>query len=319
MDVVACHQAGVATAVAPLGTAFTPQQARTVSRYARRGILVFDPDEAGQAAAFRAAPILAQFSLEGFTVTLPSDQDPADILSQQGPQAVVDALNEEEDILTFLISSAKKRAESPDLVLKELFPYINSISSEVSREHHLERVADVLGVDKFAVRADYERGGASSSEGQITKADTRKLETIDFFLMLATYANREHFSFVRNTLRLEDLQDEHARSLFVALEESYRRSIDSTESVLSRIDDDSLRNEVRRRIASEEFYQNAEQLIHDAVYRIKERSITHRQGRIDTRLRRLRSSDSDTRAEERELLEEKMFLNGELQKLKRVR
>ncbi len=55
IDVIALHQAGVENSVAPLGTAFTREQARLLKRWSEQVILVFDSDEAGVEATFRAA------------------------------------------------------------------------------------------------------------------------------------------------------------------------------------------------------------------------------------------------------------------------
>jgi DNA primase len=58
MDVISMHQAGFTNAVATLGTALTPSQARLMSRYAKEVIVSYDSDGPGQKAASRAIPIL---------------------------------------------------------------------------------------------------------------------------------------------------------------------------------------------------------------------------------------------------------------------
>jgi hypothetical protein len=57
MDVIGLHQAGASTAVAPLGTALTSDQARLIRRYAQEAVLLFDPDPAGQNASWRSASV----------------------------------------------------------------------------------------------------------------------------------------------------------------------------------------------------------------------------------------------------------------------
>ena len=65
MDVISLHQAGFTNTVAPLGTAFTPNQAMLLKRYTNEVILSFDSDGAGIKAALRALPILRQKGLRG--------------------------------------------------------------------------------------------------------------------------------------------------------------------------------------------------------------------------------------------------------------
>ena len=56
-DVIALHEAGIATAVATLGTALTARHVRLLARFAKRVVYLFDGDEAGQRAADRAAGV----------------------------------------------------------------------------------------------------------------------------------------------------------------------------------------------------------------------------------------------------------------------
>lgn len=105
MDVIALAQAGIAEAVAPLGTALTEAQLERLWRMVDVPILCFDGDGAGQKAALRAAqralPMLAPGRSLAF-VTLPQGQDPDDLVKAGGatameallrePQALVDRL-----------------------------------------------------------------------------------------------------------------------------------------------------------------------------------------------------------------------------------
>ena len=86
MDVLAMHQAGIANCVAPLGTALTEPQVRLLKRYAQKGILVFDGDDAGQKASMRAIEMLERQDLIAQVVVLPDGQDPADFV-QKGEAA----------------------------------------------------------------------------------------------------------------------------------------------------------------------------------------------------------------------------------------
>ncbi len=90
MDVIALAQAGVAEAVAPLGTALTEHQLERLWRMVDVPILCFDGDNAGQKAAIRAAhralPMLAPGCSLAF-VTLPDGQDPDDLVKAKGAAA----------------------------------------------------------------------------------------------------------------------------------------------------------------------------------------------------------------------------------------
>ena len=91
MDVIALAQAGLAEAVAPLGTALTEGHLHMLWRLAAEPVLCFDGDGAGARAAVRAAeralPLLAPERSLSF-VTLPSGEDPDSLVRAQGPAAI---------------------------------------------------------------------------------------------------------------------------------------------------------------------------------------------------------------------------------------
>jgi DNA primase len=95
MDVIALHQAGIHTAVAPLGTALTEQQIELLWRMAPEPILCFDGDAAGQRAAQRAAeralPMLGPGKSLRFAL-LPGGDDPDSLVRSGGAQAMRDVL-----------------------------------------------------------------------------------------------------------------------------------------------------------------------------------------------------------------------------------
>ena len=93
MDTIAMHRAGFANAVAPLGTAFTPEQAKLVKRYADEVSLAFDADGAGQKAFLRAAEILLPLSVSIRMISIPGGKDPDELYTHGGAEAVADAVN----------------------------------------------------------------------------------------------------------------------------------------------------------------------------------------------------------------------------------
>ena len=83
MDVIALHQAGYTTAVAPLGTALTPEQLSLLWRRCARPLLCFDGDEAGRKAANRAALKVLDYITESHSLSfcfLPHGEDPDSLL-----------------------------------------------------------------------------------------------------------------------------------------------------------------------------------------------------------------------------------------------
>ena len=87
MDVMALSQVGIIGAVATLGTALSPEQARLMKRLAPEVWVCYDGDEAGQMAIMRALDILDTESIPSRVLHLPQEMDPDDYLKRFGPQA----------------------------------------------------------------------------------------------------------------------------------------------------------------------------------------------------------------------------------------
>ena len=80
MDCIMSQQAGIANCCATLGTALTEHHVTTLKRFARKVVLVFDGDKAGQNAAEKSLPQFLAQELDLRILTLKEDKDPADAM-----------------------------------------------------------------------------------------------------------------------------------------------------------------------------------------------------------------------------------------------
>lgn len=95
MDAIALANAGIAEAVAPLGTALTEHQIELLWRQVERPILCFDGDNAGQRAAMRAIGRVLPMLRPGHSlaiVRMPAGKDPDDLLRERGTAAMEELL-----------------------------------------------------------------------------------------------------------------------------------------------------------------------------------------------------------------------------------
>lgn len=109
-DVMACHLAGVTTAVATCGTAFGDDHIRTLNRMlssavdsASEVIFTFDPDAAGQKAAMRAYNDSSKFNAQTFVAVGPDGLDPCDLRSEKGDEAVLAMIANKRPMFEFAI------------------------------------------------------------------------------------------------------------------------------------------------------------------------------------------------------------------------
>jgi len=318
LDVLALWQGGVRHCLAPLGTAVTREQIRRLKRYAPRGTLLFDTDEAGLRATERTILLCEQQDLPTEVIRLQRGKDPAEILEKDGPQALKKSLASTITSFQFYLSTAHSKFDTgtPDgkrAVIRHLDSYLTSLDSQVKRDGYIRLLAEDLGVDFESVRSDLLRGTERSG---IRDDSHRGLEvqgtSADLFFILAVAVNREYFQEVRNSVAVDDLEDPRARKYFVALEECYRQGEQTEESLLRRLEDEEYRQLLLEKTTSGEFTLNPERLIQDGLREIRRRSLEKRRRFLISALARAKEQDA---AKVKELLGEKMYLDEELKRL----
>ncbi len=161
IDVVSLHQAGFDSAVASLGTALTPEQARLISRYAGEVVIAYDNDSAGQKAAQRAIGILENLDLKVKVLRMTGAKDPDEFIKSKGADAFKNLLEQSENHVEYRLQSAMGKYnmevdEEKVAALKEAVGVIASLPNAVEREVYSMRVAEKCGVNKSVVTDEVE-------------------------------------------------------------------------------------------------------------------------------------------------------------------
>ena len=168
-DVMACHLAGVPTAVATCGTAFGGDHAKVVRRLlvdddALTGEIVFtfDGDEAGQKAALRAFAEDQRFVARTFVAVEPHGLDPCELRQTRGGEAVQALVASRQPLFEFAIRSSLKRfdldtAEGRVQALRAAAPVVAGIRDTSLRPEYARQLAGWLGMDVDEVRGTVSR------------------------------------------------------------------------------------------------------------------------------------------------------------------
>ncbi len=165
-DCVLLWQAGVQHVVSPLGTAFTPDQARLLSRYTERVILTFDADAAGEAAALRGLDVLLEAGLEVRVAQLPSDVDPDEYVQAHGTEALQQMFDKSLNVLEFLIACARKRhdiatPQGKARAAQEILSTVTKVPNMILRAEYVRLLTDAWQLDERAVSVEMRRMPAS--------------------------------------------------------------------------------------------------------------------------------------------------------------
>jgi DNA primase len=89
MDVVMQHQVGIKYSFASMGTALTPSHVKIISRFAKKGVIAYDGDQAGIKAAFKAAELFTKSMIDTTVVIFDNGEDPADLIAAGRTQEIM--------------------------------------------------------------------------------------------------------------------------------------------------------------------------------------------------------------------------------------
>jgi DNA primase len=161
-DVMACHLAGITTAVATCGTSFGVDHIKVLRRVlsddsgAGEVIFTFDPDAAGQKAAMRAFAEEQRFSAQTYVAVPPEGLDPCDLRLHRGDDAVRRLIDSKKPMFEFMIRQLLSQydletVEGRAAALRSAAPLVSDIRDETLRPGYTRELARMLGIDMVEV------------------------------------------------------------------------------------------------------------------------------------------------------------------------
>jgi len=337
IDVMALHEAGITNSVAPLGTAFTDEQASWLRRWVERVILIFDTDEAGLKAAYKAiitcrknglscSLVDIQEGLKNETAVSETEKfkDPADILQEFGPQILKKIVNCTINDFEYLILRGKLQyiASTGDInkAAEFMFPYLDALDSEVDRSDNITRVADIFKIERSAVQKDYSHWKAGGTKRDLHESNVSvkpKLQirrNDELSLLTSVAVNMELYPEFRSALEIKEIEDKCAKELFIAMEECFSHDESGIDYLLARINDEDLRNYVADRGTSGEFKGDPRRFMEDGINKIRKKKLEKRLLEINAQMRESERKNENV-VNIDELLAEKIFIDSQIRKL----
>lgn len=172
MDVIGAWAAGVKEAVAPCGTALTPQQVKMMSKYAPLVVVNFDPDNAGSNAAEKSIAILLEEHMRIRIATLEGGLDPDEYVAAHGAEAYQNRLDKAQNYFHWLAGRAQlrfdvKTAEGKVQALEFLLPAIRRVQDPMERASLAAELANRLGVEQAMLLDQFRRMAVQRTEQRL--------------------------------------------------------------------------------------------------------------------------------------------------------
>lgn len=231
LDLIVPFQAGVRNVVASLGTALTGEQAKLLSRFARKVVVNYDGDRAGVQAAKKSIEILLSEDIEVKVLVLPDNADPDEFIRKFGVTEYQQRRAQAKPHIQFVIENALRdrslhRPADKAEAVEEVLPYIRAVNSRIQKREYFDMAMDSLGIDRENIntstwrrelwQAVRDNRPVRSSAVQVA-AKQKKVSAAEQRLLglLLADANLRHQ--VLPMLKKEDYEDLATAPLFEAL------------------------------------------------------------------------------------------------------
>jgi DNA primase len=159
LDLIIPYQFGVRNAVASLGTALTPEQAKLLGRFARRVVVNYDGDRAGVSAAKRAIETLLAEDFDIKVLVLPEGADPDEFIKSAGVEAYNERRGAALPHIQFVLDQAmrdrnlRRPADKAEAV-EEVLPFVRAVRNRIQKREYFDMTMDALRVEEPALRRE---------------------------------------------------------------------------------------------------------------------------------------------------------------------
>ena len=253
MDVIGLFQNGVKNSVASSGTAFTIEQLRKILSYTNSIYIVFDGDEAGHKASWRALenalPVLREDTRINF-IFLKTNQDPDSFIREKGKDAFLQLAKDSKSFSDFFLETIKKQddlstIEGRSMVAKFALPLINKITNDTLKQAYIKEVSNICDLDlSKLVKENNLRKQSPSLKKEEVKQDSNSVIKKSVLGILTSLIQYPKLA----TNNAFDLIKEHPKFLFL---EDIRSIYTANEDIHSSIIIEKIENEKVRNIFGE--------------------------------------------------------------------
>jgi len=165
-DFAMALQGGVTAVAATCGTALTQQQAQLLHRFAKKIVLSFDPDAAGQGAAVKSCDLLVREGFEVNVALLPAGRDPDLVVREEGGEAYQAMVDGALPYLDFLVDRATKQHDTATpagrlAFLNQMLAVAASIPEAAARDQFADRLSLRAGISEDVVRQEIRKAAVA--------------------------------------------------------------------------------------------------------------------------------------------------------------
>lgn len=210
MDVLAAHAYGFDVALAPLGTAFSNEQAELLKRYTSNVIIAFDMDNAGRVASEKASLVLKRYGFNIRVLELKNAKDPDEFLKKYGKTEFLKSVKNSKEIFDFLYDYYVKEYDLSNFMAKQNFigrfkEFFLSVETDLEKSLYLNKLSVSLGMEKeveilkkILIQNNEDARVPKRIEKPISKTRSLKIDELELETLKLCLKDKKYFKKFKN-------------------------------------------------------------------------------------------------------------------------
>jgi DNA primase len=299
-DLLTLHQYGWKDCVATLGTALTPQHIRTLKRYTRNVVTLFDADQAGVQAALRSLPLFLEEEVAGKTVALPKGEDPDGFLRKGNLEDFTKRVEHAVPLIDFFFERLVKTYDVKSVdgkvrVAKEGVALLGKIPDRIRRDFYARALAERLDVkESFLYEMLPSKGTSGEGRDSRESSPERTFPKSEEIVVRLMIHRPEVIPTISEEGVLEEFESPVLQKIARGLEDLYRRKgrLDLAEA-LAGVEEDLKKWLYHFAFQESGLEGNHEKILKDCIQKIREEKIKKEKGELQKRIKEADKQQED--------------------------
>lgn len=264
MDVIPLHVSGLRNTVGSLGTAFTFEQVRNLSRYCDEAVLLYDGDEAGRLAALRGCGPAAQAGLRVRIAKLPEGDDPDSFVRTRGKDALDSVIAKAAHYVDFVMDQVEE--DDIEQAIRYALGIIGKIKDPIRLSLDLKRLADRSGIAEVTLQRAMRSLPKEQPEETRAGRDTITCDKIEKSIVSIMIGLPQCTDTIFEAISPSDFADRRMRKIAeVILDRKSRNLGFDVSALLSAVEDEPTRNLLLDCSAADELVGDPDRIVSDHV------------------------------------------------------
>jgi len=301
LDLIIPYHNGVKNIVATLGTALTVEQIRLIKRFTKNVVIIFDADEAGEAASLRGLDLLLSEELYVKIARLPEGLDPDTYVRTNSAEQFLKVIETADNLFDYKLKLLLKKlnpAETDDKakITSEMLPTIKRVDNAVLRAEYIKKLSETLFISEDVMKEELSKVKLDYSylgENKVFK-ECVAIRPAEKMITGLAIEDPDIANEIKKRLKIDEFHSEDVRDIIRAVFAVLSEGKNPTAAkVMHKLNSDNLSHIICEALAETEGFIDREKSLSDCIIKIKRDNLKFKKENLTSRIKEAEQKGND--------------------------